>query len=235
MLTNKTALVIIPAYNEEKTIEQVIRRAQRFAPVLVINDGSVDRTGQIIDSISGCICIHHSQNTHIPQAIKDGFRYALAHGYDYAVTIDAGMSHDPDALGDLMAQPDCDLVVSYRVQKRNVPRYRRLLSWLAARLVNFAIRKNRWRVWEKGYHDVTSGYRRYSRKAMEAVLGAPMHSKSFDFHFESLAVVHRRGLKITEFPITYVFSNSSLNRKAVLQAWATWLKLLKNRDRCFET
>lgn len=227
---NKKALVIIPAYNEEETIEKVVRGAQRFAPVLVVDDGSVDRTAQIVESISGCICIHHPHNTHIAQAIKDGFEYAVASGYDYTVTMDAGMSHDPEVLGRLIGEPDSDLVLSYRIQSKNVPLCRRVLSWLAARSVNFVIQKSRWRFWEKGYRDVTSGYRRYSRKAMEAILAAPMRSKSFDFHFETVAVVHARLLKVTEFPITYIFSNSSLNKTVVLQALRTWLRLLKDRE-----
>lgn len=219
-------LVVVPAYNEAETIAEVVTRALPYAPVVVVNDGSRDRTGEIAAAIPGCTVINHVKNTHIPGAILDGFRHALAQGSDYVVTMDAGLSHDPDLLGTLIAQPPSDLVITYRREVRNTPWYRRVLSKTAAALVNTAIRRPRWKLWQPGYRDVTSGYRRYSRRAMEAVLAAPMAARSFDFHFEALAIVSYAGLRIDEYPITYVFSNSSLNRRVVGQAFRTWLRLM---------
>lgn len=217
---------MIPAYNEAENIAEVVTRATAHAPVLVVNDGSKDRTGEIAEALPNCSVIHHAQNTHIPGAILDGFRFALANGYDYAITMDAGLSHDPNLIPSLIAQPDADLLLSYRPSPKNVPVYRKALSRAAAHLVNMAIREPRWKIWKAGYRDVTSGYRRYSRRAMEAVLAAPLVCKSFDFHLEALAVVSYARLSIREFPITYVFSNSSLTRRVVGQAFRTWVRLV---------
>ncbi|OFW01645.1 MAG: hypothetical protein A3I61_03370 [Acidobacteria bacterium RIFCSPLOWO2_02_FULL_68_18] len=225
-VSSARTLVVIPAYNEADTIREVVTRATALAPVLVVNDGSTDATGAIAASLARCMVINHERNTHIPGAITDGFKYALEHGYDYVVTMDAGLSHDPDLVGSLIAQPDADLIVSYRRHVKNTPLYRRLLSRAAACLVNAAIRRPRWKVWRPGFRDVTSGYRRYSRRAMQAVLDAPMVCRSFDFHLEALAVVSYAGLSIREFPITYVFSNSSLTYSVVVQALRTWARLL---------
>ncbi len=227
----RKTLVVIPAYNEAENIAEVVTRATRHAPVLVINDGSKDGTGEIAAALPGTTVINHARNTHIPGAILDGFRYALANGYDYVVTMDAGLSHDPGLLPSLIAQPEADLVLSYRPQPKNVPVYRKALSRVAAHLVTAAIRPPRWKVWQAGYRDVTSGYRRYSRRAMEAVVAAPMVCKSFDFHLEALAVVSYARLTIREFPITYVFSNSSLTRKVVGQAFRTWVRLVMGLHR----
>ena len=217
---------MIPAYNEAENIAEVVARATAHAPVLVVNDGSTDRTGEIAEALPDCSVIHHQKNTHIPGAILDGFRFALAEGYDYAITMDAGLSHDPSMIASLIAQPEADLVLSYRPSPKNVPLYRKALSRAAAHLVNLAIRQPRWKFWKRGYRDVTSGYRRYSRRAMEAVVAAPMVCKSFDFHLEALAVVSYAGLTIREVPITYVFSNSSLTRRVVGQALRTWVRLV---------
>ena len=195
-------LIVIPAYNEAESIEAVVTQALAYAPVLVVNDGSRDGTGEIAAAIPGCTVINHVKNTHIPGAILDGFRHALAHGFDFAVTMDAGLSHDPGALANLLAQPVSDLVLTYRRHTEGTPLYRRLLSRTATYVVNAAIRHPRWKVWQTGYRDVTSGYRRYSRAAMEAVVQAPMVCRSFDFHFEALAVVSYAGLTVSEFPIT---------------------------------
>lgn len=228
---NQRTLVVIPAYNEAESIHEVVVRACVHAPVLVVNDGSRDRTGAIAAAIPGCAVINHEKNTHIPGAILDGFRYALAGGYDYVVTMDAGLSHDPGLLGQLIAQPPVDLVITYRATSTNTPWYRKLLSRTAAVVVNAAIRRPWWKFWQRGYRDVTSGYRRYSRRAMQAVVAAPMVCRSFDFHFEALAVVSLAGLRITEFPIQYVFTNSSLNRRVVRQAVGTWWKLMAGLHR----
>jgi dolichol-phosphate mannosyltransferase len=224
-------LIVIPAYNEAENIEAVVRQALAYAPVLVVNDGSRDRTGEIAAGIPGCTVINHLTNTHIPGAILDGFRHALAHRYDYAVTMDAGLSHDPGALAGLLSQPASDLVLTYRRHTEGTPWYRRLLSRTASHVVNAAIRHPRWKLWQAGYRDVTSGYRRYSRAAMEAVVQAPMVCRSFDFHFEALAVVSYAGLTVSEFPITYRYSNSSLNSVVVRQAVKTWLRLVAGLHR----
>ena len=113
-------LVVIPAYNEADTIEEVVTGALAYAPVLVVNDGSRDRTGEIAAAIPGCEVIHHAKNTHIPGAIIDGFRHALAGHYDYAVTMDAGLSHDPHLLGRLIAQPASDLVDRHSSQEQRL-------------------------------------------------------------------------------------------------------------------
>jgi dolichol-phosphate mannosyltransferase len=223
--------VVIPAYNEAETIQEVVRRSMAFARVLVVNDGSRDRTGELAAAIDGCAVINHQVNTHIPGAVLDGFRYALDRGYEYAITMDAGLSHDPALLGSLIDAPACDLVITYRATTINTPWYRRLLSKAAAQLVNTAIRRHRWKLWQRGYRDVTSGYRRYSRRAMETVLAAQMACRSFDFHFEALAVVAYADLSVREIPITYTFSNSSLNGRVVRQAFRTWCRLLAGLHR----
>jgi dolichol-phosphate mannosyltransferase len=216
-------IVIIPAYNEAENIAEVVTRATRHAPVVVVNDGSKDRTGEIAAALPNTFVINHARNTHIPGAILDGFRHALAKGYEYAVTMDAGLSHDPALLPSLIAQPPADLILSYRPAPKNVPLYRRALSRAGAVMVNAAIGAR--------YKDVTSGYRRYSRRAMQAVVDAPMVCQSFDFHLEALAVVHHAGLTVREFPISYVFSNSSLTRRVVGQAFRTWLRLVMGLHR----
>jgi len=221
-------LVIIPAYNEEQTIEKVVRSAQRFADVCVVDDGSKDATPQILAQIPGVHVIRHAKNTHIPGAILDGMRYAHQAGYDFCITMDAGFSHDPEAIPQFLQCADADLVIGYREKKVEVPFYRKLLSWVGTVLVNFAL-SPRMAAWG-GLRDLTSGYRMYSRKASSVLIGSKMMSRSFDFHLEAVTYVYRAGLRIREIPITYVFSNSSLRWKVVGHAFETWLRLCLRRN-----
>lgn len=212
-------LVIIPAYNEEATIEEVVRRALPHGDVCVVNDGSKDRTREIVESIEGATCIHHVVNTHIPGAVLDGMRHAVAHDYRWAIAMDAGLSHDPAAIPTFLAAADGhDVVIGRRVAKYDTPLYRRLLSWAGNGLYNYALDPG-WIVWPKAwYPDVTSGYRLYSRRCMELLLSRRFEARSFDFIIEALMFAHRNGLSIGSVPIEYRFTGSSLNRKVVKDA-----------------
>jgi dolichol-phosphate mannosyltransferase len=215
----KELLIIIPAYNEEASIEEVVRKAMKNGDVCVVDDGSKDRTREIVEGIPGTVCIHHEKNTHIPGAVLDGMRHAVKKGYPYAVTMDAGMSHDPEEIPNFLSRKEgFDLVLGCRTKKIDTPLYRRLLSWAGNFLYNYALDPSLI-VWKKAdYSDVTSGYRLYSKRAMELLLNRKMEARSFDFIIEALMFIHRNGLPVTEAPIRYRFSGSSLNGKVVRDA-----------------
>ena len=212
------AIVVIPAYNEEETIKEVIERSLPFADVCIVNDGSKDRTAEIVHSIPNVTCINHIKNTHIPKAILDGFKYALAQGYRYVITMDAGLSHKPEELTHFLDASHSDLVMGIRRDKKNTPAYRRFLSYMATFLINISLRPINSNLPPAKFHDVTSGFRRYSRESVKLLLGRKLKAKSFDFHTEALMIIYRNGLTISEIPITYDFSNSSLNIKVLLDS-----------------
>ena len=218
-------LVVVPAYNEAETIAEVATRAARHADVCVVDDASTDATSEIVAGLERVHCIRHERNTHIAGGILDGFRYALEAGYDFCVTMDAGLSHDPDILPDFLACGDADLVVGYRAAYENVPARRRTLSRGANLIMNMALARRPLPFGGPGLRDCTSGYRRYSRRAFQLLVGSELRSRAFDFHIESLAVVYRAGLRIEEVPITYRFTNSSLRPEIVWEALRTWASL----------
>jgi dolichol-phosphate mannosyltransferase len=80
-----------------------------------------------------------------------------------------------------------------------------------------------------GIKDCTSGYRRYSQKACALIANARLQSKAFDFHMEALALCYRAGMNVAEIPIHYVFSNSSFNKKVLMQAIKFGLHLLASK------
>jgi len=218
-------LVVIPAYNEAETIEEVVLRASRHADVCVVDDASRDGTGDIVRATGRAHCIRHTSNTHIAGGILDGFRYAVAEGYDFCVTMDAGLSHDPDVLPDFLARGDADLVLGYRAEREDVPLHRRALSSGANMLMNLAL-PGRFVPWGgAGLRDVTSGYRMYSRRAFSLLVDARMQSRTFDFHIESLAYVFRAGYRIDEIPIRYAYTNSSLRPAIVWDALKTCARI----------
>jgi len=214
-------LAVIPAYNEAATIEELVVRASRYLDVCVVDDASTDGTAEIVEATGKAHCIRHAKNTHIAGGILDGMRFAVAEGYPFCITMDAGLSHDPDVIPRFQEHTDADLVIGYREETINVPGYRRGLSWGARTLMNLAL-VPRFVPWGgAGLRDVTSGYRMYARDAFSLLVNAKMKSQTFDFHLESLAYVYRAGMSIKEIPIRYEFTNSSLRPGIVRDALRT--------------
>jgi dolichol-phosphate mannosyltransferase len=221
-------LVIIPAYNEEQTIEEIVCRAKTYADVCVIDDNSNDATPQILRKCEDIHVVTHAANTHIPGGLLDGMRYAVEQGYLYAIAMDAGLSHNPDEIPRFMEQPYSDLVIGVRTVKTNIPLYRRALSSAGNMIYNCALNLPSSLTSFEYYRDISSGYRRYSNKAMRLLLSKQIESRSFDVMFESFIYIYRNGLEISEVPITYAFSNSSLNPNAVLDCLKMCIKAICN-------
>ena len=135
---SKKTLIVIPAYNEEQTIGQLIERCKKKADICVVNDGSKDKTFEIVNSYPDVIQITHEKNMHIPQTIRDGMIYAYDNSYDYVITMDAGLSHLPEELPHFINHSACDMLIGYRNKKVNVPWYRKLLSNIGTLFLNMA-------------------------------------------------------------------------------------------------
>ena len=222
-------LVIIPAYNEENTIAEVVSRANKYADVCVIDDNSRDATPEILKRFDDIHIIRHERNTHIPGGLLDGMRYAVANNYEYAIAMDAGLSHNPDEIPKFIKHPHCDLAIGVRTKKINTPLFRKMLS-TAGNIIynmclNFPQSVFRWPY----YRDITSGYRRYSNRAMQAIVSKQIESKSFDILFETAMIVYREKLSFSEVPISYNFSNSSLNPNVVKDCMRMCLKQILNK------
>lgn len=235
-----STLVIIPAKNEESTIYEVVTRTLTYCDVCVVDDGSEDGTADQLTKIkmeaaSGLHPNHihivtHKKSTHIPRAIQDGLKIAVEKKYAFVVTMDAGLSHDPDALpGFIEFDRGTHVVIGSRHKVKGVPFYRRMISWGAARLVNYALTKSWFDLRGPGLRDCTSGFRRYSEVAQRIIVQAELKSRAFDFHMEALALCVRGGLNVKEIPIHYEFSNSSFNGKVLWLALKYGLYLLKTK------
>lgn len=234
-------LVVIPAHNEEETIHEVVTKSLSYADVSVTDDGSRDKTAAILKTIlSECKqgkhnnklnVITHPVPTHIPQALQDGLSFAMSAQYDFVVTMDAGLSYDPDDLPVFLSYNPCvDVVIGSRRKKQNVPWYRKAISVAANQVVNYSLTNSYFDIKGPGIKDCTSGYRRYSKRACELIAQAILKSKAFDFHMEALSLCYRAGMTVAEIPVDYAFSNSSFNKKVLKQAiqFGVYLVSIKN-------
>ena len=90
-------IALIPAYNESRYIADVVARAQKHVPVIVIDDGSSDDTAAVA-TLAGAEVIAHPTNQGKGMALNTGFDYAVQQGVDAAITLDADGQHDPDEI-----------------------------------------------------------------------------------------------------------------------------------------
>ncbi|TJY40871.1 glycosyltransferase family 2 protein [Cohnella pontilimi] len=190
--------IIIPAYNEERSIFQVIRRILQLHPdftVLVVNDGSSDRTEQVAKS-AGAHVITLPQNLGIGGAVQTGYRYAAARGYDAAVQVDADGQHKPEEL-DKVLEPirlgEADMVVGSRFVERTGYRSsagRRTGIVILSSLVTLFARQP--------LKDVTSGFRAINRKVIE--MFAEDYSTDYP-EVDSLILVKKEKFRIKEVPV----------------------------------
>src|SRR5262244_2150049 len=151
-------LVAIPAYNEEGTIEEVVRRVRESLPnfdLLVVNDGSRDATGEILDRL-GVTTATHLCNLGYGRAIQTAIKYVLACDYDVLITLDADGQHHPEQVLSLYnadLEGGWDVLIGSRYAETHdyshAPLGRRIGMQLFSRLV--------WTITGRRIYDTTSG------------------------------------------------------------------------------
>lgn len=193
-------LVIVPAWNEQASITGTlneIRECVPWADLLVVDDGSGDRTAETAEAAGATVC-RLPFNLGVGGAMRTGYRYALRNGYDAAVQIDADGQHDPRFLADLIVRlQDADVVIGARFAKADDPYVvrgpRRWAMVLLARVLS--------RLAHTRLTDVTSGFRVSNRRAI--VLFAQHYPAEYlGDTVESLVIAARAGCRITQEPVT---------------------------------
>ncbi len=192
-------LVVIPAFNEEERIGAVIQQVRKEVPeaqVLVVNDGSSDKT---VDKAleAGARALSHPFNMGYGVALQTGYKYALKYDFDYVLQMDGDGQHDSrylPALLEAVKEGQADVALGSRflgAGKYRTPVLRRigmlLFGFLASRLSGQKIT------------DPTSGYQALSRKAIEFCVKDAFPGDYPDA--DVLVMLHRAGLRIREIPV----------------------------------
>ena len=203
-------LVIIPTYNEidniSPMIDKVFSLEEQF-DLLVIDDGSPDGTAAVVKQRRAefpdrLFLIERVGKLGLGTAYLTGFKWALAHGYDYVFEMDCDFSHNPDDLARLYAaavSEGKDVVVGSRyvrgVNVVNWPMSRLLMSYFASVYVRV--------VTSMPVHDATAGFVCYSRKALETLNLDAVQMKGYGFQIEMKYSAWRLGLNVGEVSIIF--------------------------------
>ena len=181
--------IVIPAYNEARTIRGVAEAALAVSiRVLVVDDGSSDGTGEQLHALPLTV-LRHAVNRGKAASLRTAFGHALGRGARCVVTIDGDGQHDPRDANRLLAvwrrQPD-RLVIGARLHDRaRIPR----LRYFGNRTACF------WISWAAGHPiaDTQSGFRVYSREVMEIALAHCASCSGFTFESEIIIAAAHRG------------------------------------------
>lgn len=202
--------ILIPAYNEEKTIEQVIKSIPRRYPkisqtqIVVVSDGSKDKTAKIAQKAK-VILIEHDLNRGLGGALGTGFEYARRNDFDYLLTFDADGQHSQDDVWPVLKpliQKRADVVIGSRLKKTDSMPWYRIIGIWGLNLITFVF----FWVWTT---DSQSGLRAFNRKAIELIdLQANKMEVSSEFFYE----INRHNLKLLEVPITSIYTKYSLEK-----------------------
>lgn len=217
-------LILIPAYNEEETIGDVIRETQKHFPdadICVVNDGSDDRTGAILKEKPGIISLHLPFNMGIGGALWTGFNYFCQKDYDYLLRLDSDGQHPPSEAAKLLiplTQGEADLVIGSRFINREgfLSSQLRRGGIKLLNMLTTIIMKNK-------ITDNTSGFRAYSRKAVCLL------TEDYPFDYPEpieVYLLHRNGLRIKEIPIKMTDRKGGISSINLLRSYYYLIKVL---------
>jgi glycosyltransferase involved in cell wall biosynthesis len=193
-------LIIVPAYNEEAALPGVLAELAQVVPehdVLVVDDGSADRTSAVARS-AGVVVATMPFNLGVGGALRTGFRYALRHGYDRAIQLDADGQHDPSLVKTLLDALDegADLVIGSRFAdpQQGVYEVGRTRGG-AMRLLRLIVRA----LSGQRLTDTSSGFRAFNRPTLQLFA----HHYPVEYlgdTVEALLLASYAGLSIVEVP-----------------------------------
>lgn len=201
-------VVIIPTYNEKENIENIIRYVVGLTPefdILIIEDNSPDGTGDIVEKLQQELpqlhMIRRAGKLGLGTAYITGFKWSLAHGYEYIFEMDADFSHNPDDLVKLYeaCSTGADMSIGSRyvtgVNVVNWPMGRVLMSYFASKYVRF--------ITGMKVHDATAGFVCYTRKVLESINLDNIRFKGYAFQIEMKFTAWTLGFRLKEVPIIF--------------------------------
>jgi len=206
----RTRLIIVPTYNELTNAPLLIRRIFKHIPnsdVLVVDDGSPDKTGDAIRELQQEFPTLHLMERKaklgLGSAYRLGFAWGLEQGYEELIEMDADLSHRVRDLQTMIdekeLQPKTDLVIGSRWipggRTENWSKGRELLSRAANLYVQAML--------GLGVKDSTAGFRIYSAAILRRLDFQSIKSDGYSFQIEMTRAVHKLGGKIFEVPITF--------------------------------
>ena len=203
----KKIFIVIPAYNESRVIQGVINEVKSagYENTIVVDDGSEDNTREKASSIPGVTALKHFINRGKGAAVKTGIEAAKILDADVAVTMDGDGQHNPEDIGKMLnlISEGYDVVLGTRLKNsKGMPFYKIIANHIG----NFFT----WIIYGLWVTDSQSGFRAYSRRAMELI---DTKTDKYEYDSEVIREIYRHKLKYAEIPIEVRYTEYSMGKK----------------------
>ena len=226
-------LIVTPTYNEKDNLPRFIdavRSAWPDADLMVVDDNSPDGTGAMADASAAkddhVKVMHRPGKLGLGTAYTQAFKQGLAEGYDRFFEMDADLSHDVKYLPDFIAALDegADVVIG----SRNIPGGG-VEGWgLGRHFISKGGSLYSRTILGLGVKDLTSGYKAFTKRALEAIDIDSVHSNGYSFQIEMTYRALRKGMRVKEVPIVFVdrtAGRSKMSRRIFVEAIGVVWKL----------
>lgn len=200
-------LIVLPTYNEILNISPMLhalRESVSACDILVVDDGSPDGTAakaeEVSEKLGHISLLKRTSKNGLGGAYRAGFQWGIDRGYDHFVEIDCDFSHNPAVLPTLLNAAETHEVVigSRYIKGGEIPKWslsRRLLSRGGNQYASFMLGLR--------VRDATSGYRVYSKTALEKIDFQNVQADGYGFQIEMTYRARRHGASIIEIPISF--------------------------------
>ncbi len=235
---SERAIVVVPTYNERENLPKLIDRlfAQNAGlDILVVDDSSPDGTGAWVSETASreprLHLLSRTAKNGLGRAYLAGFQWAIDHGYDLIVQMDADFSHNPDDVPKLLAgirEKGADLAIGSRYAGGI-----RVINWPLKRLV-LSVGASFYVKWITGLPiwDPTGGFKCWRRSTLEGIDLNSIKSNGYGFQVEMTHRTWRHGFRVVEVPIIFadrVEGTSKMSKKIVIEAlFMVWRLLIQS-------
>ena len=230
-LKHPRTLVALATYNEVENLPGLVGEIRRVLPeadILVVDDNSPDGTGRWCDSHAAneprLRCLHRPGKLGLGSATLEAARYAIDHGYDVFITMDADWSHDPRHLPELIrALEHADVAIGSRYVTGGAiegwPRHRRIVSRAMNRVTRIALRLP--------VRDASGAFRAYRVEKLRQIDLGKIHASGYAYLEEILWHFDRADASFSETPITFHERRAGSSKINVGEAAAKIAMLLR--------
>tara|TARA_B100001029_G_scaffold88206_1_gene72339 strand:+ start:142 stop:849 length:708 start_codon:yes stop_codon:yes gene_type:complete len=229
MINEKKILVFTATYNEKDNIKKLINsifRGYPYVDMLIVDDNSPDDTAKEIQLLKkkykNITLIQRRSKLGLDTAHKLGYNYALENNYDYLITMDADLSHDPSEIKNFINNLEvCPFVIGSRYAPEGkclMKGKRFLISKYGNMFIKLVLRIN--------CNEFTTSYRGFNIKKLESFNLNVVRASGYSFFMKTIFEISKRNINIKEIPITFKDRSLGYSKLPRIEIFRTLLNLL---------
>ena len=229
-MTKNKILIFSATYNEAGNIENFLNSIEELnleLDILLIDDNSPDNTSKIIQEYSknkkNIHLIIRDKKEGLDTAHKIAYEYSIKNNYDFLITMDADLSHDPKVIPKFIDELKTNAFVLgsryIKGGKNNMHGFRFILSYFGNKLIKFVLSID--------CNEFTSSYRGFDLKKLKDFNFKNVSAKGYSFFMETVFHIHNKGIAINQIPINFADRKEGKSKIPKIEVFRTLFNVLK--------